>query len=91
MRLILLSNQAQLPEARFRHPWWFLSSSKKYRLQKEIGDALSTASAAAIVQVWIDKFQRTEDRYVEIKEHSGQMFYFLCHPLLLLFLKMGLI
>ncbi|KAI0245906.1 hypothetical protein BJV78DRAFT_1286980 [Lactifluus subvellereus] len=42
---------------------------------KEIGgDALSTASAATIVQVWIDKFDRMEDRYVEIKEHSGQIF-----------------
>ena len=43
---------------------------------QEVNSGLSDASAATILQVWIDKLERTEDRCVEIKEHSGQIFDF---------------
>jgi hypothetical protein len=41
---------------------------------KEVTGALSDASAATILQAWIDKLERTEDRCVEISEFSGQIF-----------------
>jgi hypothetical protein len=40
----------------------------------EINGGLSEPSAATTLQVWIDKLEKTEDRCVEIKEHSGQIF-----------------
>ncbi|KAI0246304.1 hypothetical protein BJV78DRAFT_1364921 [Lactifluus subvellereus] len=43
---------------------------------QEINGALSDTSAAAVLQAWVDKLERTEDRCVEIKEHSGQIFGF---------------
>ncbi|KAH9960236.1 hypothetical protein BGW80DRAFT_82001 [Lactifluus volemus] len=42
----------------------------------EVNAALSGASAASIVQAWIDKLEQTDDRCVEIKEYSGQIFDF---------------
>ncbi|KAI0245903.1 hypothetical protein BJV78DRAFT_1136456 [Lactifluus subvellereus] len=43
---------------------------------QEINGGLSDASATTILQAWIDKLEQTEDRCVEIKEHSGQIFDF---------------
>ncbi|KAH9966164.1 hypothetical protein BGW80DRAFT_1230443 [Lactifluus volemus] len=40
----------------------------------EINGRLSKPSAATTLQAWIDKLEKTEDRCVEIKEHSGQIF-----------------
>jgi hypothetical protein len=37
---------------------------------------LSGASAATILQAWIDLLERTEDRCIEVKEYSGQIFDF---------------
>ena len=39
---------------------------------------LSTASAATILQAWVDLLERTEDRCVEVKEYSGQIFDYWC-------------
>jgi hypothetical protein len=41
---------------------------------QEVTGELSGASAATILQAWIDKLERTEDRCVEISEFSGQIF-----------------
>ncbi|KAH9955516.1 hypothetical protein BGW80DRAFT_1394029, partial [Lactifluus volemus] len=41
----------------------------------EINGGISEPSAATTLQVWIDKLEKIEDRCVEIKEHSGQIFY----------------
>ena len=46
--------------------------------QEPIGAPLSDASAATIVQAWFDLLDRTEDRCIEVKEYSGQIFHFLC-------------
>ena len=43
---------------------------------QEVNNGLPNTSAAMILQAWIDKLERTEDRCVEIKEHSGQIFNF---------------
>jgi hypothetical protein len=37
---------------------------------------LGDASAATIFQAWLDKLERTEDRCVEIKDHTPQIFDF---------------
>jgi hypothetical protein len=37
---------------------------------------LSGASAATILQAWLDLLERTEDRCIEVKEYSGQIFDF---------------
>jgi hypothetical protein len=63
--------------------------SYRHRLQKEIGDALSTESGATILHVWIEKFERMEDRCVDIKGHSGQIFSLWCG--LPFYVKLGLI
>jgi hypothetical protein len=39
---------------------------------------LSDASAATIFQTWIDLLERTDDRCIEVKEYSGQIFDYLC-------------
>lgn len=44
----------------------------------EIKDALRDASAANLMQAWIDKLERTKDRCVEIKAHTMQVFDFWC-------------
>lgn len=54
----------------------------------EISRTLGDASAATILQAWLDKLDRTEDRCVEIKEHTPQIFdfwYALSHLALLPF------
>ncbi|KAI0291368.1 hypothetical protein B0F90DRAFT_1777336 [Multifurca ochricompacta] len=43
----------------------------------EVDGALPDASAATLLQAWLDKLEQTEDRCVEIKEHSGQIFNYL--------------
>jgi hypothetical protein len=45
---------------------------------QEINGMLSNASAATILQAWVDKLEQTEDRCVEVKEHSGQIFDLSC-------------
>ena len=40
----------------------------------EVNGPLGDASAAAILQAWVDKLERTEDRCVEIKDHTPQIF-----------------
>ncbi|KAI0270422.1 hypothetical protein BC834DRAFT_967221 [Gloeopeniophorella convolvens] len=42
----------------------------------EVNDALSDASASTILQAWLDKLERVDDRCIEIKEYSGQIFDF---------------
>jgi hypothetical protein len=42
----------------------------------EISRELGEASAATILQAWLDKLERTEDRCVEIKDHTPQIFDF---------------
>jgi hypothetical protein len=44
----------------------------------EIRDALGEASAATLVQAWLEKLDRTEDRCVEIKLYTMQIFDFMC-------------
>jgi len=44
----------------------------------EVKDPLRGASAANLVQAWINKLERTEDRCVEIKAHTMQVFDFWC-------------
>jgi len=39
---------------------------------------LSGASAATVLQAWVNLLERTEDRCVEVKEYSGQIFDFWC-------------
>jgi len=39
---------------------------------------LSRASAATILQAWLNLLDRTDDRCVEVKEFSGQIFDFWC-------------
>jgi hypothetical protein len=41
-----------------------------------ISSALGGASAATILQAWLDELERTEDRCVEIKENTPQIFDF---------------
>ena len=48
----------------------------------EIKDAFRDASAANLMQAWIDKLERTKDRCVEIKAHTMQVFDFWCVPAL---------
>jgi hypothetical protein len=43
---------------------------------KEMNAALLDAPATTIVQTWINKLERTEDRCVEVREHSGQIIDF---------------
>lgn len=45
---------------------------------EEIKGALRDASAANLIQAWLDKLERTEDRCVEIKAHTMQVFDFWC-------------
>ncbi|KAF8496238.1 hypothetical protein F5888DRAFT_1794754 [Russula emetica] len=42
----------------------------------KINGALGGASAATILQAWLDELERTEDRCVEIKDHTPQIFDF---------------
>ena len=42
----------------------------------KINGALGGASAATILQAWLDELERTEDRCVEIKDHTSQIFDF---------------
>ena len=53
--------------------------------RKAFGATLSGASAATIFQAWLDLLERIEDRCIEVKEKSGQIFDYLCVsiPLLL--------
>jgi hypothetical protein len=44
----------------------------------EVKDALRDASAATLIQAWINRLERTEDRCVEIKAHTMQVFDFWC-------------
>ena len=46
--------------------------------RREVNAALSDPSAATILQAWLDKLERTEDRCVEIKGSTGQIFDFMC-------------
>ena len=46
--------------------------------QDEMKDELRGVSAASIFQAWIYKLERTEDRCVEIKAHTTQIFDFWC-------------
>jgi hypothetical protein len=53
--------------------------------REKISGALGGASAATIVQAWLDELERTEDRCVEIKANTPQIFdfwYALSHPTL---------
>jgi hypothetical protein len=45
---------------------------------REVNNALSDASAATLLQAWVDKLEQTEDRCIEIEEHSGQIFDLWC-------------
>ena len=42
----------------------------------KISGALGDASAATILQAWLDALERTEDRCVEIQDHTPQIFDF---------------
>ena len=42
----------------------------------KINGALGGASAATILAAWLDELERTEDRCVEIKDYSPQIFDF---------------
>jgi hypothetical protein len=42
--------------------------------RNEVNSALGDASAATILQAWLDKLERTEDRCVEIEGDSPQIF-----------------
>jgi len=42
----------------------------------KISGALGGASAATILQAWLDALERTEDRCVEIMDHTPQIFDF---------------
>jgi hypothetical protein len=58
----------------------------------KINGALGGASAATILQAWLDELERTEDRCVEIKDNTPQIFdfwYALSHPLPSLFPLLG--
>ncbi|KAH9012602.1 hypothetical protein EDB83DRAFT_2233677 [Lactarius deliciosus] len=46
-------------------------------IDREAFDALSGASAATIFQGWLNLLERTEDRCIEVKEYSGQIFNYL--------------
>ena len=45
--------------------------------RNEVSRSLEDASAAEILQAWLDKLERTEDRCVEIKENTPQIFDYL--------------
>ena len=42
----------------------------------KISGALGGASAATILQAWVEELERIEDRCVEIKDHTPQIFDF---------------
>ena len=42
----------------------------------KVNGALERASAATIIRAWLDELERTEDRCVEIKDYSPQIFDF---------------
>ncbi|KAI0288655.1 hypothetical protein BC826DRAFT_915561 [Russula brevipes] len=42
--------------------------------REEVNNLLPGASAAVIVRAWLDKLERIDDRCIEIKESSGQIF-----------------
>ncbi|KAI0289291.1 hypothetical protein BC826DRAFT_1032735 [Russula brevipes] len=44
--------------------------------REEVNRALPDASAATIMQAWLHKLEQTDDRCIEIKEFSGQLFDF---------------
>jgi hypothetical protein len=46
--------------------------------REEVNRALPDASAATIMQAWLHKLEQTDDRCIEIKEFSGQIFDFWC-------------
>jgi hypothetical protein len=54
-------------------------------IDRDAFDALSGGSAAGIFQAWLDLLERTEDRCIEVKEYSGQIFNYLCVNLRSLF------
>jgi hypothetical protein len=46
--------------------------------REEVDRALTNASAATIIQAWLHKLEQTDDRCIEIKEFSGQIFDYMC-------------
>jgi hypothetical protein len=47
-------------------------------IDREAFDPLSSGSAEGIFQAWLDLLERTDDRCIEVKENSGQIFNYLC-------------
>ncbi|KAH8999627.1 hypothetical protein EDB86DRAFT_650453 [Lactarius hatsudake] len=45
--------------------------------REAVNAPLSGASAATILQAWLDLLERTEDRCIEVREYSGQIFDYL--------------
>ena len=45
---------------------------------KAFNAPLSGASATTIFQAWLELLERTEDRCIEVKEKSGQIFDYMC-------------
>ncbi|KAH8985176.1 hypothetical protein EDB92DRAFT_2091842 [Lactarius akahatsu] len=45
--------------------------------REAVNAPLSGASAATILQAWLNLLERTEDRCIEVKEYSGQIFDFM--------------
>jgi hypothetical protein len=43
---------------------------------KEVNATLSDAPTTTVVQAWVYPLERMDDRYVEINEHSRQIFDF---------------